>query len=611
MPLLFEAFIYLLIGAVSASLTTDYYQKLISQETAKSLTYELPKKNEEFRSGFESNEINDYGIYDVVIVGAGTAGCILATRLSEIRKISILLIEAGGEENDFNQIPGMWPYNQFSEFNWGYYTIPQKHSCLGMKNRQCIVPRGKLLGGSSSINAMMYCRGNCKDYDKWYQLGNRGWSCKDVLPYFKKSENSQIHGDKNYHGKGGFWNVEYPRPDSPLYQNFVNGSVELKQPIVDYNGKNELGASHLQSNIKHGKRQSLATAFLDNSRQRRNLKILTKTLVTKVVIDPKSKKATGVEFVTSNKKFHVRTTKEVIVSAGAINTPQLLMLSGVGPKDELSKLKIPLIADLPVGKNLIEHPLLVLMVRSDYAAPKVGINKLIQQYLNGFGTLTKGPNVEGVGYIQTKNDSSEVPTIEILFSVPPHIDTSIFKREFNHNEDINNKLIDKIDPQKDIFFYIVLLHEKSRGRIFLNSSSPIDFPHIDLNMLEGREDVETLIAGMEYIQKLLKTEAFKKINATLLEVPICTNFKINSKEYSECLLRNLVATIYHPCGTAAMGPNNGHFVVGDTLQVHGTGNLRVVDASIFPSSISGHTSAPTVMVAEKAADLIKKEHKHL
>ncbi|KAJ3657983.1 hypothetical protein Zmor_009754 [Zophobas morio] len=372
-----------------------------------------------------------------------------------------------------------------------------------------------------------------------------------------------------------------------------------------------MGASHRQSNIKHGKRQSLATAFLDNSRQRSNLKVLTKTLVTKVVIDSQSKQAKGVEFVTRNKKFHVRATKEVILSAGAVNTPQLLMLSGVGPKDQLSKLEIPLITDLPVGKNLIEHPTLILMVRSDYNAPKVGPNKLIQQYLNGCGTLTQAGNMDGVGYIRTKNDSKEVPTIEILFSVPPHIDVSILQREFNYNKDINNNLLNKINPQTDIFFYIVLLHPKSRGQIFLKSSCPIDFPNIDLNMFAEQEDVETLIEGVEYVQNLLNTDAFKKINATLLEVPICTNFKMGSKEYLECLIRNLAGTLYHPSGTAAMGPNNGKFVVSDTLQVHGIRNLRVIDTSIFPSSISGHLNAPTVMVAEKAADLIKQEHKHL
>ncbi|XP_063908402.1 glucose dehydrogenase [FAD, quinone]-like [Zophobas morio] len=590
---------------------TVYYQRLINQQTTEALGYKLPTNNNEFKQGIESENIQEYGEFDFVIVGAGSAGSVLSTRLSEINDFTILLLEAGGEEDDFNKIPELLLYNHFSEKNWGYYTIPQKHSCLGMNNRQCNVPRGKLLGGSSSINAMMYSRGNCKDYDRWSQLGIRGWSCKDVLPYFIKSENSQIHGDENYHGKGGFWNVEYPGPDSPLFRDFVNGNVELKQPIVDYNGKNQIGASHMQSNIKHGKRQSLATSFLDNSRQRSNLKILTKTLVTKVVIDPQSKKAKGVEFVTRNKKFHVRATKEVIVSAGAINTPQLLMLSGVGPKDDLRKLEIPLIADLPVGKNLIEHPLLPLTVRSDYTAPKIGTNKLIQQYLNGFGTLTKGADVEGVVFIQTKNDSNEVPTIEILFAAPPHIDTSMYQREFNYNKDITSNLLDKIDPQKDIFFYTILLHEKSRGRVFLNSSSPIDFPNIDLNMFAEQEDVETLIKGVEYVQKLLKTDAFKKINATLVEVPICTNFKTNSKEYLQCLIRTLTSTTFHPSGTAAMGPNNGNFVVGDTLQVHGVGNLRVVDASIFPSSISGHLNAPTVMVAEKAADLIKKEHKHL
>ncbi|KAJ3657993.1 hypothetical protein Zmor_009762 [Zophobas morio] len=608
MPLLFEAFIYLLIGAVSASLTTDYYQKLISQETAKSLTYELPKKNEEFRSGFESNEINDYGIYDVVIVGAGTAGCILATRLSEIRKISILLIEAGGEENDFNQIPGMWPYNQFSEFNWGYYTIPQKHSCLGMNNSQCILVRAKVIGGGSSINGAMYVRGNCKDYDNWAALGNRGWSCKEVLPYFKKSENSQVEGDEGYHGIGGFWNIEYSLPSFPLFDTFINGSLEMNLPFIDYNGRTQFGVSKLQSNIKRGRRQSFGTAFLNNARKRSNLKVVTKALVTKITIDRRSKRATGVEFVTGNKKFRVRATKEVIVSAGAINTPQLLMLSGIGPRSHLRDLKIPLVADLPVGKNLIEHPVVTWVVRSNYIAPNTSTEESVEQYLSGLGPLTKGANIDGLSFFHTRNNSGEGPAIQLVMAAPPAVVSPLFQRTQNFNDTISQAYAKLLQPQTDIGWYVILLHEKSRGRIQLQSTNPIDFPNIDLNMFEEQEDVDILGEGMQYAFRLFQTEAFQKINATVLDDPICSNFEKNSKKYLECVIRNYASSGYHRAGaTDAMGPDRRKFVVDDKLRVHGVENLRVVDASIFPLGVSGNTNAPTAMVAEKGADIIKSE----
>ncbi|KAJ3657989.1 hypothetical protein Zmor_009759 [Zophobas morio] len=606
MALLFEALFCLIVAAVSASLTSDYYQQLISQETAKALTYELPKKNEEFRTGFESDEINDYGEYDVVIVGAGTAGCIVATRLSEIAKISILLIEAGGEENDFNQMPGLWAYHQFSELNWGYYTTPQKYSCLGMNNSQCNMVRAKVIGGGSSINGVMYVRGNYKDYDNWAALGNRGWSYKDVLPFFKKSENSQVDGDKGYHGIGGFWNIEYSLPLSPLYDNFVNGSLETNLTFVDYNGRSQIGVTRLQINTKRGRRQSFGTAFLNNARKRSNLKVVTKALVTKITIDRQSKRATGVEFVTNNKKFRVRARKQVIVSAGTVNTPQLLLLSGIGPRNHLRDLKIPLVADLPVGKNLIDHFILTLIVRSNYTAPNTTLQQQVEQFLNGLGTLTTSTNVHGMSFFNTRNNSAEGPAIQFVIASPVSADASLLQRTQNYNNTIAEMYSKLIQPQNDMVWYVVLLHEKSRGRIWLQSESPIDFPNIDLNLLEKQEDVDVLSEGMEYVYRLLKTEAFKKLNAELLDVPLCDK---NSKQFLECFIRNLGGPGYHPCGTAAMGPDPRKFVVDDKLRVHGVGNLRVVDASIFPLGISGNTNAATAMVAEKGADIIKSELK--
>ncbi|KAJ3657991.1 hypothetical protein Zmor_009761 [Zophobas morio] len=574
MALLLEALFCLIVAAVSASLTSDYYQQLISQETAKALTYELPKKNEEFRTGFESDEINDYGEYDVVIVGAGTAGCIVATRLSEIAKISILLIEAGGEENDFNQIPGLWAYHQFSELNWGYYTIPQKYSCL------------ERIGGGSSINGVMYVRGNYKDYDNWAALGNRGWSYKNVLPYFKKSENSQVDGDKGYHGIGGFWNIEYLLPLSPLYDNFVNGSLETNLTFVDYNGRSQIGVTRLQINTKRGRRQSFGTAFLNNARKRSNLKVVTKALGVRFCFsievinyhcdkchcvafkckNQRSKRATGVEFVTNNKKFRVRARKQVIVSAGAVNTPQLLLLSGIGPRNHLRDLKIPLVADLPVGKNLIDHVILTLIVRSNYTAPNTTLQQQVEQFLNGLGTLTTSTNVDGMSFFNTRNNSAEGPAIQFAMASPVSTDASLFQRTQNYNNTIAEMYSKLIQPQNDMVWYVVLLHEKSRGRIQLQSNSPIDFPNIDLNLLEKQEDVDVLSEGMEYVYRLLKTEAFKKLNAELLDVPLCDK---NSKQFMECFIRNLGGPGNHPCGTAAMGPDPRKFVVDDKLRVHG------------------------------------------
>ena len=454
---------------------------------------------------------------------------------------------------------------------------------------------------------MIYARGGCNYYNKWTALGNRGWSCKDVLPYFKKSENSQIHGDEGYHGKKGFWNVEYSLPSSVLFNNYINGGLQINQRVVDYNGVNQFGAAKVQSSIKRGKRQSLGTAFLANARKRSNLKVVTKALVTKIIIDQQSRVTKGVEFVTTNQKFHVRAKKEVLVSAGAINTPQLLMLSGIGPKNHLKDMKIPVIADLPVGENLIEHPLFNVVVRTNYTLPDTNMSDLVELYLQGFGPLTKALGVDGIGFPNTDNRRQETPSIELHFSPPFDIDRTIFQRAMNFNTTIGDTFINKINPKSDLNIFVILLNEKSRGRIWLKSNSPIDFPNIDLNMFEKQEDVDSLIEGLRYAFNLTKTEAFEKLNATLLEVPICTNFDKDSNGYLECLIRNVAVTIYHPCGTAAMGPDGEKFVLDDTLRVHGIKNLRVVDASVFPLPVPGHTNAVAVMVAEKAADLIKRK----
>ncbi|XP_063914828.1 alcohol dehydrogenase [acceptor]-like [Zophobas morio] len=266
-------------------------------------------------------------------------------------------------------------------------------------------------------------------------------------------------------------------------------------------------------------------------------------------------------------------------------------------------MKIPLIVDLPVGQNLIEHPLLNLIFRTNYTEPNATLENLVERYLNGLGPLTKGGSADGTGFIHTKNNS-QVPSIQIAFAPPNDIDPSISRRSLNYNNTISETFLKNIKPESEILIYVMLLHEKSRGRILLNSNNPIDFPKIDLNMFEEQEDVDTLVEGVEYTLSLLETDAFKKINATLLQVPICTNFR-RTKQQLKCVIRNMAATVFHPCGTAAMGPDPRKFVVDDALRVHGFKNLRVVDASIFPWSVSGNLNAPTVMVAEKAADIIK------
>jgi choline dehydrogenase-like flavoprotein len=597
------------VGAADSTFTTEYYKNLIYQRTAEAQVYELPNSNEEFRAGVDSDEINDFGSFDFVIVGAGSAGSVVATRLSEVADWKVLLLEAGGEEDDFNNIPAMFMYLQFSEMNWGYYSTPQTSCCQGMKDKKCIIPRGKLIGGSSAINAVMYVRGNPKDYDKWAELGNPGWSYEDVLPYFVKSENSMIDGDEGYHGQGGFWDVEYALPPSEVFTNFVDGNDELNASIVDYNGREQIGAAKTQINTKRGRRQSTGTAFLDNARKRKNLTVVTKALVTKINVDPESKVARGVEFVRQDQKYTVAATKEVIVSGGAINSPQLLMLSGIGPKDHLEELGIEVVADLPVGKNLLEHPLFPgLIFQTNYTVPTSNMEELIELYLNGMGPLSNPANVDAIGFIHTGDTTSEVPTVEYLYVPPGGSNTAILNKAYNYNDDLIYNFLSKINPTSDIVINLALLHEKSTGQITLQSTDPIDFPNIDLNMFAESEDVDNLIEGIEFVLNLTKTEAFQKIDAQLLNIPICADSEQYSKAFWECVIRQMTTTIYHPCGTTAMGPDETTSVVDSNLKVHGIDKLRVVDAGVFPSTVSGHTNAPAVMVAEKISDVIKSDY---
>ncbi|XP_063906648.1 glucose dehydrogenase [FAD, quinone]-like isoform X2 [Zophobas morio] len=603
----FVSVINLSVGT-SSTITEKYYEELIRQRTAEAESYNLPTTNDEFKPGVQSKTTHDYGSYDFVIVGGGSAGSVLATRLSEIDSYKILLLEAGGEEDDFSQIPSMFFHLFFSKMNWGYFSTPQTTCCLGMKNRACAVPRGKALGGSSAINAMMYARGNRYDFDEWVELGNPGWSYEEVLPYFIKSENSQVDGDPDYHGKTGFWNVAYTSPASPLLSKFFNASLQMNQPIVDYNGRKQIGSGRVQFTIKRGKRQSTGKAFLDNARQRRNLEVKSNVLVTKIIID-KTKVAKGVEFVTKHKKFFVKAKKEVIVSAGVVNSPQLLMLSGIGPKDHLKALEIGVVEDLPVGMNLREHALFPgLVYNTNYTLSNRSTEEFVKQYLKGLGTYTRAAGIDGIGFIHT-GQGNRAPTIEYLFVPPTGIKTKIVSKAFNYNDNLSNNFLNKLDPQRGVVIHLILLHPKSRGRITLKSNDPLDFPYVDLNMLSEQEDIDTVIEGIEFIRDIFQSDAFKKIDARPLEIPVCKELRKQYREYWECVIRQMTTTIYHPHGTTAMGPDKKTSVVDGDLKVHGIQKLRVVDAGIFPTSPSGHLNAPTVMVAEKIADIIKRKYR--
>ncbi|KAF5285315.1 hypothetical protein FQA39_LY04414 [Lamprigera yunnana] len=604
-------FLIVNVSAQNENLTIKYYLNLIHNETTRALASSLPINVYSYMP--ESDEIINGGTYDFIIVGGGSAGAVIANRLSEDPTVSVLLLEAGGYETNFTDIPKYALSVQALEYNWNYHSVPQTTCCLGMIDQICKIPRGKGLGGSSLVNAMMYARGNRKDFDDWEEHGNVGWNYNEVLRLFKKSENFIPFRNDNYHGRDGLLDVNYATPNSRFLQAFLEGNVELGRPIVDYNGENQLGVGQIQFTIKNGRRHSTSKAFLGNTNMRNNLKVLTESLATKVLI--KSKKACGVAFTNSKNTYIAKATKEVILSAGTIGSPQLLMLSGIGPKEDLTRFGIKVVKDLKVGKYLKDHATFWgLSFITNYTEPDISLPKSVQQYLRGYGPLTKPLNLEGIAFLNTNSsDRSGQPNVEFLMA-PIRESLEVLQKTFNYKLETLMSLLNDYDAHKGFFVAIILLHPKSTGYVKLKSRSPYDFPVINNNYLSdiNNEDLETMYKAIQSALELTTTNAFKEINATTLvpALPACKKYPDLSRSYWYCVLKYLTADLYHPIGTCKMGNSEDDgSVVNSELKVYGIRHLRVADASIIPTTTSGHTNAVAVMIGEKVSEMIKEEHR--
>lgn len=475
-----------------------------------------------------------------------------------------------------------------------------------MKKRKCITPRGKVLGGSSTINAKMYVRGNKKDFELWNNLGNKGWSYKKVLPYFIKSENSTIRNrDHGYHGTNGLLHVQYAEP-SEFTSSILCGERELGMPIADYNGQSQIGVSPVQFTID-GTRAFINTI----KRRRRNVNITLRAFVTKVVISRKKLAARGVEFIKDRKKYRVWARKEVIISAGTYNSPQILMLSGIGPKKQLQKHNIKPLHYLPVGYRLQEHPaFLGFFIRTNKTIPKKSLKESIRSYLRGHRPLTTPMNLDSVVFTNL-NSTGASSDIETFFIVPPGFGDRLGPI-FNFNSKITKSIKKNYDSTRDLIVVIVLLRPKSKGKVTLKSKNPKDFPIIDFKLFTDSRniDIDTMYQGIRKTFELLETSAFKALNATFIPIDAgCGHFHMSSKTYWHCMIKHMTATLHHPIGTTRMGTSSRTSVVSNHLKVHGIAKLRVIDAGVMPSMPSGNTNAVVYMIAEKAADLIKRYYK--
>ncbi|XP_077528862.1 glucose dehydrogenase [FAD, quinone]-like [Haemaphysalis longicornis] len=563
--------------------------------------------------------------YDYVVVGGGSAGAVVASRLSEDPEVTVLLLEAGRLPNFFLDVPLLAAEIQQTKFDWAYRTVPQEAACFGLKNRQSLWPRGKVLGGSSVLNYMLYIRGNRRDYDRWeQQLGCKGWGWHSVLPYFMKSEDNRdpAVAYNGYHGRGGYLTVTSPPYASPLAHAFVAAGTTLGYPNIDLNGPFQTGFSIPQSTLRRGARCSTAKAFLEPCRGRRNLHILVRAQATKVLFDEK-RRAHSVVFWYRRLQRIVRARREIILSAGSIGSAQLLMLSGVGPRLHLESLGIPVVSDLPVGDNLQDHiggAGISFMINDSVSVVRKRFNPktAFDYFIKGQGPLTIPGGVEGVGFIRTKFNAAheDWPDVEIHFvsSSPAADGGSTIRRVMGMTDELFDRVYRPYLNMDSFTMYPVLLRPKSRGWIRLRSTSPFDYPLIDPRYLTRIEDVLVLVEAMKQLIALGQSEPFEKYDARIFEAnfPGCEVYAPYSDEHLACLARTYTATIYHPSGTCRMGPPDSSTTVVDfQLRVKGVHGLRVVDASIFPEIPSGNTNAPVIMVAEKASDMIRATHRTL
>lgn len=531
---------------------------------------------------------------DYIIVGAGSAGCVLANRLSADPAISVLLIEAGGPDTKPEiHIPAAYSKLNGSAVDWGYWTEPQP----GVDNRRMYQPRGKTLGGSSSTNAMAYVRGNRLDYDDWAALGNRGWSYADVLPYFIRSEHNEQYDqlDPAYHGNKGPLNVTFAQQfRTPLAGAFVDGCQQIGLARNDdYNGREQEGAGFLQFTIRNARRHSTAAAFLKPILNRPNLRVITHAHTHRVVC--RNGVATGIDFSVGKQPVQrAEAQREVILAAGAFNSPQLLMLSGIGPADALRQHSVDCLLDLPgVGKNLQDHvftgvsSLCSQAVSGNNSLKPINQFKALMQYMvRRKGPMTSSP-LEANAFTRV-DGATDRPNMQLHF-VPVHL-----------GDDYTADIYDIATyPRTDGYTILpTLLKPKSRGWVGLRSANPLDAPRIDPQYLTHDDDVRVLLAGVRQAISVLETDAFSPYHQCLLTPP--------DRASDEMILnhvRRQLETVYHPVGTCKMGSDE-LAVVDDQLRVRGIDRLRVVDASIMPTIVSGNTNAPVIMIAEKAADLI-------
>ncbi|XP_060521993.1 glucose dehydrogenase [FAD, quinone]-like isoform X2 [Cylas formicarius] len=533
----------------------------------------------------------------------------------------VLLLEAGEEEPEVADVPAFAPTLQQSSIDWGYMTQPSPHSCLARANGQCSWARGKVMGGSSTINYLIYIRGHPKDYDEWEELGNHGWSYQDVLPYFIKAEKNKNPEkiEKYYHGFDGYQVVEYFPYQDKVTLSLVEAYQELGLEYVDQNADRTLGTMLLQHTTKNGERMSTNKAYIRPIRkERENLTVQTRAHVVRILIDPKTKTAYGVEYSSKNKLYRALARKEVILSAGSLNSPIILMLSGVGPGDHLKQHGIEVIKDLAVGYNLHDHTTIdgVVIALNNHSSTSATFEQQKQDIFyfkeHQRGPLASTGPLQANAFVQTKYEHSfERPDIQYS------VDSTNVDDFFTDPILTAQTKVTPLPYYNGIMVRPILMNPESRGVVRLNDTDPIfGTPLIHPNTFFKEIDLRRIVEGIKQWLNMLSTHAMQKVGAALVSTPLpaCAHIKFGTDEYWACVAMSYTTTIFHPVGTCKMGPHEDpHAVVDPELKVHGIKHLRVIDGSIMPKIVRGNTNAPIIMIGEKGSDMIKKtwlKHAH-
>ncbi|HWW04045.1 choline dehydrogenase [Collimonas sp.] len=533
-----------------------------------------------------NDEFGEFDEFDFVVVGGGSAGSVMAGRLTEDPALSVCLLEAGGSGDSWLvKMPvGAAVMVPTRINNWAFETVPQ----AGLNVRRGYQPRGKMLGGSSGINAMVYTRGHRSDYDHWAQLGNNGWSFDDVLPYFKRSEHNERFSN-GWHGQDGPLWVSDLRTDSPIHQHYLEAARQAGYPLSeDFNGEHQEGLGVYQVTQKDGERWSAARGYLMPHLGRSNLCVETGAYAERLILE--QGRAVGVEVRQGGKLRVLRARREVILAAGAFQSPQLLMLSGIGDGTELRKLGIQVQHHLPgVGKNLQDHPDFVFCHQSDSldtfgisAGGSLRLFKELQRFRKERRGMLTSNVAECGGFLKSRPDLP-VPNLQLHFVVGC-LEDHARKLRMGHG----------------FSCHVCLLRPKSKGTLSLRNTNPQDAPLIDPKFLDDPQDLEDMVEGFKVTRKLLAAPALAPYSKRDIRTA-----DVQSDEQIRAVLRQYVDTVYHPIGTCKMGIDQAA-VVDPTLRVHGIRGLRVVDASIMPTLIGGNTNAPTIMIAEKAVDFIRQ-----